>query len=88
MKEDARTGEEKNKGSHLLIKVDSIEEGGEYDVLTEEVVKSKALCKFVEMGNTTVDVVIETYSQKVTGPWRVEEGFYRMWSIFFKNFKP
>lgn len=62
MKEDAT--EEEKKGSHLLLKVDI--EGGEY-VLTEEVVKSKALCNFVEMGNT-VDVVIETHSQRVTGP--------------------
>lgn len=56
--------EDEKKGSHLLIKVDI--EGGEY-VLTQEVVQSKALCKFVEMGNT-VDVVIETHSQRVTGP--------------------
>ena len=56
--------EEEKKGAHLLLKVDI--EGGEY-VLTQEVVQSKALCKFVEMGNT-VDVVIETHSQRVTGP--------------------
>ena len=62
LKEDA-TDEEK-KGAHLLLKVDI--EGGEY-VLTEEVVKSNALCNFVKMGNT-VDVVIETHSQRVTGP--------------------
>ncbi len=62
LKEDAT--EEDKKGSHLLLKVDI--EGGEY-VLTQEVVESKALCKFVEMGNT-VDVVIETHSQRVTGP--------------------
>mmetsp|Transcript_17675 Transcript_17675/g.22310 ORF Transcript_17675/g.22310 Transcript_17675/m.22310 type:complete len:421 (+) Transcript_17675:164-1426(+) len=62
LQEDAT--EEEKKGAHLLLKVDI--EGGEY-VLTQEVVKSKALCKFIEMGNT-VDVVIETHSQKVTGP--------------------
>jgi hypothetical protein len=62
MKPDAT--EDEKKGAHFLLKVDI--EGGEY-VLTQEVVESKALCKFVEMGNT-VDVVIETHSQRVTGP--------------------
>ena len=62
MKADAT--EEEKKGAHLLLKVDI--EGGEY-ALTKEVFESGALCKFVEMGNT-VDVVIETHSQRVTGP--------------------
>lgn len=56
--------EEDKKGAHLLLKVDI--EGGEY-ALTQEVVESNALCNFVKMGNT-VDVVIETHSQRVTGP--------------------
>ncbi len=61
---DSDATEEVKKGGHLLMKVDI--EGGEY-VLTQEVVQSGALCQFVAAGNTA-DVIIETHSQRVTGP--------------------
>jgi len=61
---DENATEEDKTGGHLLLKVDI--EGGEY-ALTQEVVASKALCNYVAMGNTA-NVIIETHSQRVTGP--------------------
>jgi len=61
---DDSASEEDKMGGHFLMKVDI--EGGEY-ALTQEVVASKALCKYVAAGNTA-DVIIETHSQRVTGP--------------------
>mmetsp|Transcript_17091 Transcript_17091/g.36867 ORF Transcript_17091/g.36867 Transcript_17091/m.36867 type:complete len:410 (-) Transcript_17091:135-1364(-) len=61
---DDNAAEEDKKGGHFLMKVDI--EGGEY-ALTQEVVASKALCRYVAAGNTA-DVIIETHSQRVTGP--------------------